>query len=346
MKKIINILAFIMIGVGLFILIQPYISLIQRKSNASAAVSEFRAQAERCRKETESVPDNTTSAQKSEGSGESSAQKDSSNSTEKNSYLALYREMQQYNKKISEEKQTGLRDVFSYSTSSFDLSSFGVRDDMVGYLTIDRMGVQLPVYIGSSSANMNRGATIMNQTSMPIGGNNTNCVIAAHRMAGYFGDIELLSRGDIITLDNLWGTLYYRVAKIIVIDPYDTDKVKIIPDKDMITLLTCHPYWDNSSRYVVYCERITSSESRSSTQQPDTETSDTADEGKLSRDAAANTDADSLPSGKQFQNSQSTISAERLVRNIGAAVAAVLMIFCLVNIIRSFLPDLKRKRHN
>ena len=60
------------------------------------------------------------------------------------------------------------------------------------------MNIRLALYIGSSIDNMSRGATVMNQTSMPIGGINTNCVIAAHRSRGFFGDIEKLKIGDIV----------------------------------------------------------------------------------------------------------------------------------------------------
>jgi sortase A len=46
------------------------------------------------------------------------------------------------------------------------------------------------------------------------------------------------------------------VESIDIIGPYDSDKVKIQQGKDMITLLTCHPYRSHGKqRYVVYCVR-------------------------------------------------------------------------------------------
>ena len=48
--------------------------------------------------------------------------------------------------------------------------------------------------------------------SLPIGGANTNCVIAGHRGYGgasYFRYIDKLQIGDTVTITNLWGQLTY-----------------------------------------------------------------------------------------------------------------------------------------
>ena len=94
----------------------------------------------------------------------------------------------------------------------------------------------------------------------PIGGDNTNCVIAGHRGwrgADYFRHIDRLHVGDTVTLTNLWETLTYTVADIQIIQPHEVDKIKIQQSRDLLTLLTCHPYAGGGrQRYVVYCERI------------------------------------------------------------------------------------------
>ena len=130
---------------------------------------------------------------------------------------------------------------------------------MIGYISIEAMGEQLPLYIGANEENMKQGAVVMGQTSMPIGGTGTNCVIAAHR--GYrgipmFQYIEVLKPGDKVEISNLWETLEYQVVKSIVISPDDIEAVKIVPGADMLTLITCHPYTKNYQRYVVYCTRV------------------------------------------------------------------------------------------
>lgn len=168
--------------------------------------------------------------------------------------------MHEYNERIYEENQVGLCDAWAYQTPSFDLAAYGIEDGIVGVINIPAMDIELPIYLGANSANMAKGAVHLSQTSLPIGGTNTNCVIAAHRGwydAAYFRYIEKLNVGDKITITNLWETLIYEVVEMKIIDPNDIDEILIQPGKDMVTLLTCHPYASGGrQRYVVYCERI------------------------------------------------------------------------------------------
>ena len=151
----------------------------------------------------------------------------------------LYQKAVRYNRKIFKEKQAGLKDVFSYRSAP--------------------MKQKLPLYLGATMENMRKGAAIMGQTSLPVGQKDSNCVIAAHRGyrgIPYFRDIEQLKTGDQVIIRNPWERLDYRVTKIKVIDPYDMDKILIQKGKDMVTLLTCHPYRGHGRyRYVVYCMR-------------------------------------------------------------------------------------------
>ena len=63
--------------------------------------------------------------------------------------------------------------------------------------------------------------------------------------------------GDEITVMNIWGTLTYKVAEIKIITPNDVNAILIQKDRDMITLLTCHPYASGGKyRYLVFCERV------------------------------------------------------------------------------------------
>lgn len=181
-------------------------------------------------------------------------------SEEKEPFLPeLYERMQEYNKDLYENGQTGFRDAWSYQTPSFDLTEWGLPDNMVGYIDIPKMEVTLPLYLGANEENMTKGAVHLSQTSLPIGGENTNCVIAAHRgysKAAMFRDIEKLEIGDEIRVTNLWETLTYQVAETKVILPEETEEVLIQEGRDLVTLITCHPYRHNYQRYVVYCERV------------------------------------------------------------------------------------------
>lgn len=191
-------------------------------------------------------------------SQKNTAAEQSEEADDKKIYEELLEQMEAYNQQIYETNQEGLKDAWSYQQNTFDFSSFGLPDDMIGYISIEAMEIELPLYIGASEENMSKGAAVLGQTSMPIGGKNSNCVIAAHRGwkgTPMFREIEALKPGDEVVITNLWGSLKYKVVKTIVIDPTDIDAVKIIADADMLTLITCHPYTKNYQRYVVYCSR-------------------------------------------------------------------------------------------
>ena len=118
----------------------------------------------------------------------------------------------------------------------------------------------LSLFLGATDSHMEEGAAHLSQTSLPIGGPNTNCVIAGHRGysgASYFRYIEKLQVGDYVTITNLWETLTYRVVEIKIINPYEVEQILIQPGRELLTLLTCHPYASGGrQRYLVFCERV------------------------------------------------------------------------------------------
>ena len=139
------------------------------------------------------------------------------------------------------------------------MTAYGIEDEVIGVLEIPAMGLTMPVYLGASDVHLAAGAAVLGNTSVPIGGDNTNCVIAGHRGwrgADYFRHIDRLQVDDTVTLTNLWETLTYTVADIQIIKPHEVERIKIQPNRDLLTLLTCHPYASGGrQRYVVCCER-------------------------------------------------------------------------------------------
>ena len=147
------------------------------------------------------------------------------------------------------------------------MTVYGIEDEVIGVLEIPTMELTMPVYLGASDEHLAAGAAVLGNTSAPIGGDNTNCVIAGHRGwrgADYFRHIDRSQVGDTVQLTNLWETLTYTVTDIQIIQPHEVDKIKIQQDRDLLTLLTCHPYASGGrERYVVYCEKLpTMSQSR------------------------------------------------------------------------------------
>ena len=174
-------------------------------------------------------------------------------------YPELLTALQDYNRQLYVEKQCNLTDLEACEAPAADMTAYGVADEIIGVLEIPAMELTMPVYLGASDAHLAAGAAVLGNTSAPIGGNSTNCVIAGHRGwkgADYFRHIDRLAVGDTVTLTNLWETLTYTVADIQIIQPHEVDKIKIQQGRDLLTLLTCHPYASGGrQRYVVYCKR-------------------------------------------------------------------------------------------
>lgn len=171
----------------------------------------------------------------------------------------LYEKLKEENQRLYEEHQPQLTDPFSYEQPAVDLSQYGLEDGVVGYLTIDKMDVELPIYLGANARNMKLGAAHMTNTSYPIGGENTNCVLAGHRgyyQAPMFRNIQKLELGDVVEVQNFRDTLRYEVSDIQVVNPDEVECLYIRPGEDLLTLITCHPYPTNKYRYVVVCTRI------------------------------------------------------------------------------------------
>ena len=117
----------------------------------------------------------------------------------------------------------------------------------------------LSLYLGATNSHLAAGAAQLSQTSIPIGGINTNSVIAGHREysgASYFRYVPDLKIGDKVIITNLWEELTYVVVDTDIIAPNEVEKVLIQEGRDMITLITCHPYASGGKqRYAIYCER-------------------------------------------------------------------------------------------
>ena len=177
-------------------------------------------------------------------------------------YPELLAVLQEYNRQLYTEKQCSLTDLEACETPAADLAAYGIEDEIIGVLEIPTMQLTMPVYLGASDDHLAAGAAVLGNTSAPIGGDNTNCVIAGHRGwrgADYFRHIDKLAVGDTVKLTNLWETLTYTVSDIQIIQPHEIEKIKIQPNRDLLTLLTCHPYASGGrERYVVYCERAVS----------------------------------------------------------------------------------------
>ena len=130
---------------------------------------------------------------------------------------------------------------------------------IIGYVKIDKIGVELPIFHGTSDDVLSRGVGHMEGSSLPVGGTNTHCVMSAHRglpSAKLFTDLDRLELGDTFQIVVLDQILTYQVDQIKIINPDEFNDLLIEEGMDYCTLLTCTPYGINTHRLLVRGIRI------------------------------------------------------------------------------------------
>ncbi|QDK71166.1 class A/C sortase [Lactococcus protaetiae] len=117
----------------------------------------------------------------------------------------------------------------------------------------------MPVFHGTNELTLNDGLGHFQPSSVPIGGKNTRAVIAGHsglQNQVLFTNVRNLQVGDIFYINVLKKKLAYQIQSMDEVLPSQVDKVKIIPGKDMVTLVTCTPPGINTYRLLVNGVRI------------------------------------------------------------------------------------------
>lgn len=130
---------------------------------------------------------------------------------------------------------------------------------MMGVLAIPEIGVDLPIYHGTSDATLAKGVGHVYGSSLPVGGEGTHAVLTGHSgfvTATLFNDLQQLRMGDVFTITIAGEVLTYRVEQILTVLPSDSDALRRVPGKDYVTLITCTPTGVNSHRLLVRGERI------------------------------------------------------------------------------------------
>lgn len=133
------------------------------------------------------------------------------------------------------------------------------NNGIMGYIMIPAINIDLPIYHGTTSAAMEKGAGHMEGTSLPVGGVGTHAVISAHSgmaSAKLFTDLDKLKLGDMFFITVCNQKLAYEVDNIAVVEPTDIDLIRIDTQQDYVTLLTCTPYGVNTHRLLVRGHRV------------------------------------------------------------------------------------------
>ena len=223
-KHLVTIAIILIFLVGLFVLLYPSIADYFNSRNQSRAVASYK----------EAV--SSMSEQDLSGLREAARLYNEALSGKPDRFLPTQVERLQYN-------------------SLLNVTTAGI----MGTLEIDAIGVSLPIYHGTSEGVLQVGIGHFEGSSLPIGGVGTHAVITGHRglpSSLLLTNLDRVVIGDTFVLQVLGESLWYRVDKIIVVEPDDLSSLAIDPQMDYCTLITCTPYGINSHRLLVRGFRI------------------------------------------------------------------------------------------
>lgn len=222
-KHLTTIIIIVMFIVGLSVLLYPAISNYINQKNASKVIGEYNDKLE------------NTSDDRIED---------------------MYAQAQDYNKRLADTPSAfyNPESVKGYETT-LDITGTGI----MGYIDIDRIGVELPIYHTVDESVLGTGAGHLEGTSLPVGGESTHCVLSGHRglpSAKLFTDLDELEVGDEFTITVLNKKLTYRIDQIKTVKPSETEDLQIESGMDYCTLMTCTPYGINSHRLLLRGVRV------------------------------------------------------------------------------------------
>lgn len=178
----------------------------------------------------------------------------------KEDYSEWFARAERYNQGLTEKK---IPDAFAFATQEEDedyLSQLSFqKDGVMAYIEIPKISVRLPIYHTASREVLEKGVGHLQGSALPVGGENTHCILSAHRglpSAALFTDLDLLEAGDHFYLYVLDQVLAYEVDQIQEVEPDQTESLAVVPGKDLVTLVTCTPYGVNSHRLLVRGRRV------------------------------------------------------------------------------------------
>ena len=174
-----------------------------------------------------------------------------------NAYEQVWAEAYAYNKTLDNNTS---RFVMTEEQKETYEALLNVADNgVMGYIDIPKIKCNLPIYHGTDEAILQIAIGHVQGSSLPVGGNDSHCVLSGHRglpSAKLFSDLDQLIDGDVFLLRVLDETLTYEVDQIRTVLPNELDNLAIEEGKDYCTLVTCTPYGINSHRLLVRGHRV------------------------------------------------------------------------------------------
>lgn len=261
-RKVLIIIASVMLVAGIGLLLFPIVSNFVGQQIAENEVNSFDAQISNI------VDDGTSYEQakkekKIDDSGypiDKNGKRTSDNPVIFKADLdRLWKDSTKYNENLKSNQNSLLISDYSYVNPSLDLNSYGITNGIYGYVSAPSINMKLPIFLGASNSNMSYGAAHLTYTSLPIGGDKTNTVLAGH--TGYIGriffdNLRNLKIGNKVELHNFWDNISYKVVETKVCKPNESSDIFLKNGKDLLTMITCINNNDGGfDRYYVICER-------------------------------------------------------------------------------------------
>ena len=171
-------------------------------------------------------------------------------------YSAYFDAADAFNAQVAANENALFRpDQLSGYNETLDITGTGI----MGYITISKIGVELPIYHGTKESVLQIAVGHLDWTSLPVGGEGTHCVLSGHRglpSAKLFTNLDKIVEGDTFSIRVLDEVLTYEVDQILIVEPTEVDALQIEPGKDLCTLVTCTPYGINTHRLLVRGHRV------------------------------------------------------------------------------------------
>lgn len=171
-------------------------------------------------------------------------------------YEKIFAQADSYNHRLSELRFPMMYyDQVDGYEDALNISNTGI----MGYINISKIGVELPIYHGTSEGTLQVAVGHLEGTSLPTGGNGTHCVLSSHRglpSAELFTNLDKMEEGDTFSITVLNRMMTYEIESIVIVEPEEVDSLSIQEGRDLCTLVTCTPYGVNSHRMLLTGHRV------------------------------------------------------------------------------------------
>ena len=159
-----------------------------------------------------------------------------------------------YNRKLAKTNSQVVTEKEKEKDSEYESLLSFQESGIMGYIEIPKIQIEIPIYHYSTDEILDKGIGHIHGSSLPVGGKGTHAVLTGHRglpESKLFTDLDQIEKNDRFYIHSLTRDLAYRVTKIQVVLPHEVSSLRIVPNKDLVTLVTCTPYGVNSHRLLI-----------------------------------------------------------------------------------------------